>query len=158
MCQARCFPLSIMEIYGQGKQQSLAQIPPERFELFYQVLVSGVLPLSMADKRNTPSEVNFRGGIYCLAPVNEKPTDLPAVLSWSGNREIAEEAVRTCGAPVQGQFSALFFFAVSTHITALRTVSTPTAPDAAYRAVCHIGVTATTVASPMFIAFVRVTE
>ena len=65
---------------------------------------------------------------------------------------------RVVGGRRSDQSSDLFLFAVSTHITALRTVSAPITPAAAYRAVCHIGVTAITVASPMFIAYVRVTE
>ncbi len=65
---------------------------------------------------------------------------------------------RVVGGRRSDQSSDLFLFAVSTHITALRTVRAPITPAAAYRAVCHIGVTAITVASPMFIAYVRVTE
>ncbi len=41
LCQARRFPQSIMAIYGQGKQRSMAQIWPQRLSDFYSCLVSG---------------------------------------------------------------------------------------------------------------------
>lgn len=55
-------------------------------------------------------------------------------------------------------YAAFFFLAVTTHSTAPSTVNAPNTPAAMRSAICQVGVTAMTVALPMFMALERVTE
>ena len=60
MGQTRRLPQSIMEIYGQGRQRSMAQFWPEDFKDFYQILIS----VSDLEDEMSIAEVKNLGKVY----------------------------------------------------------------------------------------------
>jgi hypothetical protein len=75
---------------------------------------------------------------------------------WARKSGSGSQLIRSRSAFVLSDYFDFFDF--STHNAASSSVTAPITPAAAISAICHAGVTATTVASPMFMAFVRVTE